>query len=121
MATGANVVLVPGAPTNLANNPSVTLASRIGLVWEDNASSGGQPILDHKVFFDQSTNNWVLLEEDVIGNSYVTTVPLIKGRSYSFKVQARNSVGLSQESNEVTIKAAEVPAKPLAPSTWIDG
>ncbi len=37
----ALIDLVPDAPLNLANNPSVTLATQIGLTWSDGVSNGG--------------------------------------------------------------------------------
>ncbi len=33
VGSGANIVLVPNAPINFANVPSVTKASRIGMSW----------------------------------------------------------------------------------------
>lgn len=117
--SGANIVLVPDAPITLADAPGVTTASQIGLTWAAGASSGGKPILDYRVYFDQSTNNWIELEDSITTRSYTTTTTLIRGRTYKFKVQARNSVGYSDFSNEVSILAAEVPAKPVAPTTTI--
>ena len=46
-------------------------------------------------------------------------MPLTAGRTYNFKVEARNSVGYSGESIELGILAATVPGQPSIPSTSI--
>ena len=40
VGSGANIVLVPNAPVNFANVPSVTKASKIGLSWAISTISG---------------------------------------------------------------------------------
>ena len=45
---------------------------------------------------------------------------LTAGKTYKFKVEARNSIGYSEESNELTAIAAIVPVAPGAPSTIMD-
>lgn len=84
--SGANIFLVPDAPINLADAPLITSSSQIGLGWEAGASSGGEPILDYRIYYDQSTDNWVELVDSVTTRSYTTSVLLIKGRTYKFKV-----------------------------------
>lgn len=63
--SGANIVLVPDAPINFSNVPSITTASRIGLKWTPGASSGDKPIIDYRIYYDQSTDNWVELANGV--------------------------------------------------------
>ena len=43
------------------------------------------------------------------------------GLTYKFKVVARNAFGLSADSAELAILAAQMPDKPLTPSTTIGG
>ena len=43
---------------------------------------------------------------------YLTTVPLTAGTTYKFKVTASNSVGVSAESEVVSILAAKLPDAP---------
>ena len=50
-----------------------------------------------------------------------TAVGLTMGSTYTFKVQARNSYGLSPFSSEVSVLAAEIPASPSTPVTAISG
>ena len=56
------------------------------------------------------------LEADITTLPYLA-VSLTPGTTYSFKVEARNAFGYSSPSASVEILAAEVPARPAAPST----
>jgi hypothetical protein len=58
VGTGANIVGLPDAPVSLQNDPSVTSALKIGLLWEDGASDNGKPIEDYMIEYDQSTGVW---------------------------------------------------------------
>lgn len=49
---------------------------------------------------------FVLLESNVLTEHYTTTVALTVGRTYAFKIRARNTVGLSLYSEVVSILAA---------------
>ena len=56
-----------------------------------------------------------------INTQEYTVTGLTQGLTYKFKVQARNNYGFSVYSAEVTILAAQVPAKPNTPlTTFID-
>lgn len=57
----------------------------------------------------------------MFSTSYTFVSPVTTGTTYSFKVSARNSVGYSDYSESVSILAAQVPDKPLAPSTSVVG
>jgi hypothetical protein len=70
--SGANIVLVPNAPINFADVTSITLASRIGLSWTPGASSGGEPIIDYRIYYDQSTADWTELVSGVTDQFYTT-------------------------------------------------
>jgi len=48
-------------------------------------------------------------------------VDIISGQTYKFKVEARNEVGYSPESAELSILAATIPVTPEAPLTYISG
>lgn len=61
-----------------------------------------------------------MLESNIIGSSYTAT-GLSTGVTYHFKVQARNSYGFSDYSNEISVLAAQMPERPLAPNTTING
>lgn len=101
---------MPDAPKSLTNNPSITNAAQIGFSWSDGDSSGGASIMYYTIYFDNSDSTWQVLEPTVSQMSYTTQVTLVKGRLYSFKVQAINSVGVSLLSTSLSILAAQIPA-----------
>ena len=61
------------------------------------------------------------LASNVLTKSYTTSIALTSGQTYKFMIQARNSVGLSDTSVELSILAAQVPDQPSAPTTQING
>lgn len=65
------------------------------------------------MYFDQSTDSWTLLEAGVTDLYYAAT-GLIPGALYKFRVQARNSIGYSANSEFISLYAA---VKPNAPTT----
>jgi hypothetical protein len=108
---------VPSASVGLANNVAVTTATVIGLTWNNGISTGGSPIIDYRVSYDQSTGVYVVLGTGIVPRSYSTTVTLTPGAIYKFRVEARNSVGYSATSTAFSILAAQPPTKPSAPVT----
>ena len=84
-------------------------------------SDGGKTISAYRIWYDQGLGVWAVLIQEVTTNSYTMTSPVTQGTAYTFKVQALNSVGYSDYSNEVTILAGQIPDKPSAPQTSIDG
>jgi hypothetical protein len=61
-----------------------------------------------------------VLAAEVYTTSYTMTLAT-QGTSYRFKVEAKNSVGFSLYSNEITVLAAQAPNQPVAPTTSIVG
>jgi len=114
---GPRIVLVPDAPVNLDNQAGVTTREVIGLTFEDGASSGGTTILDYRLWYDQSTDDWVVLVEQLPTTYYVTDFTITPGAVFAFKVQARNEVGYSEFSEPIDIQAVSVPEKPQSPET----
>jgi hypothetical protein len=76
----------PDAPVALANDPALTSDVQIAITWADPVNNGGTPILDYAVYFDQSSDDFVLLDGAVTQKNYLTTVTLIAGAEYKFKV-----------------------------------
>lgn len=70
--------------------------------------------------YDQGADIWIELAV-VTEKSYTTEVDIISGQTYKFKVEARNEVGFSPESAELSILAATIPVTPDAPTTYISG
>ena len=76
--------------------------------------------MDYRVSFDQSTGVYVELASGVT-LTRLTATTLTEGKTYRFKVEARNSFGYSEESQAIAILCATVPSTPLAPSNYVDG
>ena len=108
---GALIQLVPDAPV-LSNDPLVTSDTVIRLNWSV-VSDGGTTVIDYAVYYNQGTNNFVLLKNDVTTQYYQTDFVLVAGQTYKFKVSARNSVGTSLDSLELSILAAKRPDAPI--------
>jgi len=117
---GATCVLEPTKPINLQNNGLETSETQIGFSWEPGVSTGGRPVLDWTVYYDPGMD--VFIELDVVIEplrEYLTTINIISGQTYKFKVIARNEVGYSPESDEISILAATIPYVPNTPVTQI--
>lgn len=110
------VVVEPDAPVNLERNSATTTTSAVGLTWDDGAYNGGDAIIDYRVSFDNGLGDWTVLQAGVTQRSFVRN-NLNQGVIYSFKVEARNAIGYSQESEVVQIRCAIEPAQPSAPTT----
>ena len=113
---------VPDAPVSLANDVAVTASGVVGLTFADGATDGSSSIIDYTVFYDQgaATATWIELTSGLLTNSYTAT-GLTTDVVYTFKVYARNIVGLSVASSDVVIRAAAIPAQPAAPTTVVNG
>jgi hypothetical protein len=117
---GASLLVVPDAPVNLKNNAAVTDSTKIGITWSNGSSTGGAPILDYEVVYEKEGDaDWISLSTTVTTTSYQTTVELVGGENYLFKVRTRNSVGYSQYSTSVTIRAARIPDAPTNVDTSV--
>jgi hypothetical protein len=103
---------VPDAPFNLQNIDSTTDASRIAFSWQQGSSNGGTAVLDYRIYYATETGEFEILDSGIFYTMYTTYVPLVAGENYRFKVQARNNVGYSELSEEIIIRAAEVPSIP---------
>jgi hypothetical protein len=106
VGNGGLIVFVSNAPILLLNDPSVTTNAVIGFTWSDPANDGDSDIIDHRITYDQSIGNFVVLQTGVFINSYTTSVSISSGQTYIFMVEARNSVGYSAYSAEISILAA---------------
>lgn len=80
---GGVIVLVPDAPINLADDPTVTTRSVIRFTWSPAASDGGSPILSYTVTYDESVGNLgTVLKTGITGTSYTSDIPILPGRTY---------------------------------------
>jgi hypothetical protein len=102
---GAVILTTPGAPINLANQVSVTSGSQIGLTWAAGLDSGGSPVIDYTLSYDQGTGIFVVFISGITATTYTAT-GLTSGTTYKFYVQARNVFVTSSNSATVSILAA---------------
>lgn len=85
----------------------------LAFTWTDGASNGGQPILDYRVSFDQAKNIWVELQSGILTQS-LTVSGATGGKTYQFKVEARNVIGYSEYSEVIAVKSAIIPTAPVS-------
>jgi hypothetical protein len=75
-------------------------------------------VLDYRITYDQSIDDYVTLVEFSPARSYTAT-GLTAGNTYKFKVEARNEFGYSQPSDFVSILCATMPARPAKPTSTV--
>jgi len=103
----------------LANNAAITASGTVGLQWLAPASNGGSPIIDYQISYKTAAAAFSILATGITTTSY-TASSLTADVIYTFKISARNLVGLSLDSSEVSIRAAAIPSVPTAPSTSVN-
>jgi hypothetical protein len=84
---GALMQVVPEEPLNLFNDIPTTDAFSIGLDWSAPSNDGGSPVIDYRVLYKLSTDSeYNLVEDGIIDTYYLTSVSLVPGANYDFKV-----------------------------------
>jgi hypothetical protein len=78
---GAFIYTIPDPPINLSNVPEITLATQIGLVWEDASENGGTEVIDYTVSFDQGIGVWTTFASSIVPQAY-TAIGLSQGITY---------------------------------------
>jgi len=106
----------PDPPRNIIEIASARTLTAIGFSWQQGVENGGTPVIDYRLFFDQGTNNYVILAATYLSTSF-TIDSLTPGVTYKFKIQSRNQFSLSDDSQVFSILCATVPDFPLAPTT----
>ena len=110
MLIAATVPDVPSTPIMLAAEEDF-----ITIGWSA-PNNGGDDIDDYEVDWKIDTNDLFSTIQSSNNQLQFTVEGLRAGRLYQFRVRAKNDVGLSESTPEVTFMAARVPGKPLAPS-----
>jgi len=98
----------PTAPLSLANNAAITASGTIGLTWSAPNSNGGSTVIDYQISSKTGGAAYSVLATGITMTSY-TASSLTSGATYTFKVTARNAVGLGTDSSEVSIMADKIP------------
>ena len=117
LGKGAFFLKVPDPPKDLSNNNEKTNGTNIEFNWFDGDSNGGTDITAYTVFYDISgfDRYRALKEIDIDDDTFKTPglteltlrfdtaeqFPLIGLDQISFKVSAKNEVGLSQQSEPI--------------------
>lgn len=113
----AQIITYPDAPLNFAEDYSLRTATSASLTWLQGSANGGSPVIDYQVVYDDRTITDFILNESNILELFHTADELESGSTYRFKVQARNSFGLSAYSEELTLTIGFIPEVPSAPTT----
>jgi hypothetical protein len=83
---GGIIVLVPDAPLLLTNRPEITSATVISFIWSAGVNDGGEPLIDYRILYDQSSSNYIVLVESISVLEYTTDFTLTGGALYKFKI-----------------------------------
>ena len=93
----AKIFRVPDVPINFENFPNITTGTQIGLIWKAGIDSGGTPVIDYTIAYDQgnsTSTTYITLKAGVNETSY-TAKGLTVGKTYRFIILARNDLGSS--------------------------
>jgi len=88
----------------VTNDRTKTAANQLTFSWEAPSVSGdgGSPIIDYTVEQQDETGNFTAIQSNLTTTS-CTVSDLTENTSYTFRVRARNAVGLGEPFSEVTI------------------
>jgi len=118
-ANGGIIVRIPDKPTSPERYSDRT-PTALGLTWADGVENGGLSVLDYRVNIAELGASYTVFQSGIVAQSFVVT-GLTSGKTYKFKVEARNSHGYSAYSDEVTLLAAFKPEAPTTVTTAISG
>ncbi len=99
----------PSAPTLTVTH---NVSNQANLLWSAPSNDGGAPVTGYKIEYKIGSGSYMTLINKATGTSYSHTGLL--ANTYSYRVYAINSAGMSTQSNEVSVTVAE-PAKPTTP------
>jgi hypothetical protein len=108
VGNGAVILTYPDAPVLLAEIIPSRTPTTITINWQEGAANGGDAVDGYRLWYDNALTDFIILEPNLNVLTY-RAEDLTTGSTYKFKVQAYNSYGYSQFSNEVTILCAALP------------
>jgi Fibronectin type III domain len=85
----------------LANIETITASGIVGLTWSGPQDDGGSSVINYDISYKFGTGAYTTLASGIIPTEY-TAGSLTAGVVYTFKVAARNAIGLSPDSSEFT-------------------
>lgn len=109
---------LPSAPGSPSVIKAQTDSTQISVTWTGSADDGGTAITAYEVWFNQGpiTNTFVVYKEVSSSTTSETITAVTAGDPYIVRIVAKNRLGKSAASSEVTIYAAAVPDAPNAPT-----
>jgi len=100
---GAKIITYPDAPILLAEDYTKRTPTGLTLTWANGVANGGSDIIDYQVSYDEASGtDFVIFESNILTSDFLVS-KLVSGATYQFKVQARNSFGLSAYSLPITL------------------
>lgn len=118
VGNGAVILTYPDAPVLLAEVIPSRTPTTITINWQEGAANGGYAVDGYRLWYDNALTDFIILEPNLNVLTY-RAEDLTTGSTYKFKVQAYNSYGYSQFSNEVSILCAALPEQPLVPTSTV--
>ena len=111
--TFAVVPNAPSTPTLVSRNSSTTNGTYIKLAWTKPSVNGGSTILGYKL--EQSvgsTGTWTTAYDGstIADQLQYSAQGLTAGQTYIFRVSARNVIGYSSTSSQLSVIAASIPS-----------
>jgi hypothetical protein len=89
---------------------------KISISWSP-SQTGGDPIIDFNVYWDQATDSFEKIAETTYGQTNLIKTLTVDGsdagKSYYFRVSALNSLGEGELSDPYLVVAATVPDAPI--------
>jgi hypothetical protein len=116
----AMITTNPDAPINIIEDTVWRTKTSLSFTWDSPVFTGGDVIIDYGVNFLEVNGFYMVAASGVSSTSYTVT-GLTAGKTYEFKVIARNSYGYGSYSTILTVLAGSAPSTPVAPTTTISG
>jgi len=122
VGNGAIILTVPNAPTLVREVVPLRAATSITISWTPPPATpdtnGGTPVIDYNIISDGSIGVDTVIATGVVQNQYTAT-GLTAGKTYTFKVEARNSFGISAQSLPTSILCSTVPSPVAQPTSVV--
>ena len=116
VGNGAIILTSPDAPLSVTEVITMRAATSITISWLPPPTNGGAPVIDYDIISDDSVGVDRVIKTLQTSTQYTAT-GLTAGKTYTFKVEARNKYGNSAPSLPISILCAGSPEAPLAPTT----
>lgn len=69
----AIILTIPNAPVSLVETISARTDNSITFTWNAGSADGGAPILDYRINYDQSNDEWIVLDTEITETHYTAT------------------------------------------------